>query len=95
MDDNTLQLFGSVWGGASQDDETAFNFKDDLDFNAIFGEEYMRNQFPGFDDHVYEILAREGASLDVKELFVEPKVSVDGRRGDSAVKNISAINNEV
>ena len=74
VDDKFLEQFATIMIDPLSSDAEALTIDDDLDFNDIFGVEYMMDKFPGMDPAILDIIV-EDAKENRDELlagFVDP-----------------------
>ena len=74
VDDEFLEKFASIMMDPLSSEAQALAIDDDLDFNDVFGVEYMMDKFPGMDPAIINIIA-EDARDNKEELlagFVDP-----------------------
>ena len=74
VDDKFLEQFASIMIDPLSSEAQALTIDDDLDFNDVFGVEYMMDKFPGMDPDILNIIV-EDARENRDELlagFVDP-----------------------
>ena len=74
VDDKFLEQFATIMIDPLSSEAQALAIDDDLDFNDVFGVEYMGDKFPGMDPAILDIIV-EDARENKEELlagFVDP-----------------------